>query len=125
MDIETLQKICNSYPGVSEDIKWENDLCFCVASKMFLVIGLDRVPTTASFKVTEEEFDELSSREGFKPAPYLAKNKWIWVDDIGRMNKKEWESSARKAYELIKSKLPKKTQSALEEEGRRKSAQNN
>jgi predicted DNA-binding protein (MmcQ/YjbR family) len=113
MNIETLQDICNKFPGVTEDIKWENHLCFCVAEKMFLVLGLDEKPTTASFKVGDEEFDEISSREGFKPAPYMARNKWVFVDDISRMNKKEWQQRAKNAYELIKSKLPKKTQAAL------------
>jgi predicted DNA-binding protein (MmcQ/YjbR family) len=113
MDVETLQKICSKFPGVTEDIKWENHLCFCVAEKMFLVTGLDETPVTASFKVSDEEFDEISSRKGFKPAPYMARNKWVFVDDISRMNKKDWELRAKNAYELIKSKLPKKTQAAL------------
>jgi predicted DNA-binding protein (MmcQ/YjbR family) len=113
MDIETLQGICSKFPGVTEDIKWENHLCFCVAEKMFLVTGLDQTPVTASFKVSDEEFDELSARKGFKPAPYMARNKWVFVDDISRMNKKEWQQRAKTAYELIKSKLPKKTQAAL------------
>ncbi len=113
MDVETIQNICNKFPGVTEDIKWENHLCFCVAEKMFLIIGLDETPTNASFKVSDEEFDEISSREGFKPAPYMARNKWVFVDNISRMTKKEWQLRALNAYELIKSKLPKKTQAAL------------
>jgi predicted DNA-binding protein (MmcQ/YjbR family) len=113
MDIESLQAICSKFPGVTEDIKWENHLCFCVAEKMFLVLGLDEVPITASFKVADEDFDEIAARKGFKPAPYMARNKWVSVDDIGRMTKKEWQQRAREAYELIKSKLPKKTQAAL------------
>ncbi len=113
MDIETLQEICSKYPGVTEDIKWEHHLCFCVAEKMFLMLGLDDTPITASFKVSDEDFDEISSRKGFKPAPYLAKNKWVYIDDISRMNKKEWQTIILNAYEIIKSKLPKKTQAAL------------
>jgi len=113
MDIETLQNICNRFPGVTEDIKWENHLCFCVAEKMFLILGLDDTPVTASFKVSDEDFDEISSRKGFKPAPYMARNKWVWVDDIRRMKHKEWQIVASNAYELIKKKLPKKTQAAL------------
>lgn len=113
MDVETLQSICNKFPGVTEDIKWEHHLCFCVAQKMFLMVGLDDTPITASFKVSDEDFDEISSRKGFKPAPYLAKNKWVHLDDIGRMNSKEWQTITANAYELIKSKLPKKTQAAL------------
>jgi predicted DNA-binding protein (MmcQ/YjbR family) len=113
VDFETIQDICQQFPGVTEDIKWENHLCFCVAEKMFLVLGLDETPPTASFKVGDDEFDEISSREGFKPAPYMARNKWVFTDNISRMNRQEWQQRARNAYELVKSKLPKKVQAAL------------
>jgi predicted DNA-binding protein (MmcQ/YjbR family) len=43
---------------------------------MFLVIGLDSSPTSASFKVTEEEFEEMTNSTGFQPAPYVARYKW-------------------------------------------------
>jgi predicted DNA-binding protein (MmcQ/YjbR family) len=113
MDIEVIQEICRQFPGVTEDIKWENHLCFCVAGKMFIILGLDETPTTASFKVSDDEFDELSTREGFRPAPYMAKNKWVFIDNISRMNKKEWQQRAADAYQIIKSKLPKKVQAGL------------
>lgn len=109
MTIEDLQQICKSLPAVTEDIKWEHDLCFLIGGKMFLVAGLDQSPVTASFKVTDEEFEELTARDGFKPAPYMAKHKWVYVDDISKVNKKEWTSFIKQSYQLIQSKLPKKT----------------
>lgn len=105
MNIEDLQSICKALPAVAEDIKWGNDLVFSVGGKMFCVAGLDQSPTSASFKVKDEEFEEMCSREGFKPAPYVAKYKWIWLDDISRMNKKEWQHYAKQSYELVKAKL--------------------
>ncbi len=44
---------------------------------MFCVVGLDQFPTTASFKVKEDEFDEMCNRNGFKPAQYVARYKWV------------------------------------------------
>lgn len=113
MEIESIQHICKGFPGVTEDIKWENHLCFCVAGKMFLLLGLDETPTTASFKVSDEEFDEISSREGFKPAPYMAKNKWVKVDNINRMSNQEWQQRTKDSYEIVRAKLPKKIQTLL------------
>ncbi len=113
MTIEDIQSTCKKLPGVTEDIKWGNDLCFTVGGKMFLVLGLDQSPTTASFKVTDEQFEELSERAGFKPAPYMAKHKWIYIDDINRMSSKECKAFITQAYELIKQKLPKKVQAQL------------
>ncbi|MBL7727015.1 MAG: MmcQ/YjbR family DNA-binding protein, partial [Dinghuibacter sp.] len=37
MFIDQLRSITAKLPGVTEEVKWENDLCFCVAGKMFCV----------------------------------------------------------------------------------------
>ena len=113
MDIETLQQLCGALPGVTEDIKWEHDLCFSVGAKMFLVAGLDQNPTSASFKVPNDQYESLLSKHGFKPAPYMAKHKWVLIEDISLISKKEWPEYIRQSYELVKSKLPKKIQADL------------
>lgn len=111
MTIEQIQEICHKLPHTTTDIKWENHLCFNIGGKMYLILGMDEIPVNASFKVSEENFIELQEREGCKPAPYLARYKWIAVDDINRFSKKEWETLLRESYELILSKLPKKVTS--------------
>ena len=108
MTIEELQKICKKFKGVTEDIKWENHLCFNVGEKMFLVTSPDTIPNSASFKVSDGEFEELSQKEGFMPAPYLARYKWVHLDDINRLSKKQWEYYSQQSYQLIASKLPAK-----------------
>ncbi len=104
MHIEFLRQCCNSLPGTTEDIKWGHDLCFSVGGKMYCVSSVDP-PFTVSFKVADDEFDELSQTDGFMPAPYMARAKWVLVTDPSRLNKKEWETRIRNSYELIKSKL--------------------
>jgi predicted DNA-binding protein (MmcQ/YjbR family) len=113
MDIEQLRELCTSLPGVTEDIKWGNDLCFCIGGKMFCVAGLTESPVSASFKVTEDEFEEMASREGFKPAPYVAKYKWVLADDLNRMTRKEWEFYVGRSYALVRDKLPPKIKKTL------------
>ena len=113
MNIEELQQLCKSLPHVTEDIKWQNDLCFCIGGKMFCVIGLNQSPTSVSFKVLEEEFEELSQREGFKPAPYVAKYKWVWIEDINKMKKTEWKKYLQQSYDLVKDKLSAKLKKQL------------
>ena len=107
MDIDWLRKLCLSLPGTSEDIKWGNDLCFLIAGKMFCVSGLDH-PIKIAFKVPDEVFEELSITEGFIPAPYMARAKWVLVQDISMLTKKEWEEYILQSYALVKKKLPKK-----------------
>ncbi|AKD02748.1 MmcQ/YjbR family DNA-binding protein [Pontibacter korlensis] len=113
MTIENLQELCRQLPGVTESIKWEHDLCFCVGDKMFLIAGLDQTPTSASFKASPEEFDELSSCPGFSPAPYLARYKWVAVDDLNRLKPQEWEQYILASYRMVAQKLPRKVQKEL------------
>jgi predicted DNA-binding protein (MmcQ/YjbR family) len=113
MNVEDIQEICKALPAVTEDIKWGNDLVFSVGGKMFCVTGLNQMPTSASFKVTDEEFEEMCERDGFKPAPYVAKYKWVWIDDISKMKKAEWKKYLRQSYTLVKEKLPGKVKKEL------------
>ncbi|GEO04865.1 hypothetical protein AAE02nite_25290 [Adhaeribacter aerolatus] len=108
MTIEEIQNICQQLRGVTEDIKWENHLCFNVGGKMFLVTAPDSTPATASFKVPDEIFEEVAAKKGFSPAAYLARYKWVYVDNINRLNLEEWQAYIKQSYDLIFAKLPTK-----------------
>lgn len=112
MDIEGLRIICLSFPAVTEDVKWENNLCFCVGGKIFCIANLDP-PHTFSFKVTDEEYDELSQSDGFKPAPYLARAKWVLVVDSSKLSKADLKNYLQQSYRLISSKIPKNQRKKL------------
>jgi predicted DNA-binding protein (MmcQ/YjbR family) len=63
--------------------------------------------------VRDEEFEELSGQDGFEPAPYMARAKWVLVTKPGKMNKKEWERRVRDSYDMVKQKLTKKARTDL------------
>ena len=107
MDIEELQRFCLSLPAVSEDVKWENNLVFSVCGKMFCMYALDE-PFKCSFKVAEEDFEEVSNTAGFMPSAYLARARWVTLLQPGLLHKQEWQQYLRQSYELVKAKLPKK-----------------
>lgn len=113
MAIDDIQKICKKFPHATEDIKWETHLCYCIGEKIFIITSPDASPVNASFKVNEEDFAELTEKEGFIPAPYLARYKWIQVDNVSRLSNKQWEVYLKKAYELVKAKLPAKRKKEL------------
>jgi predicted DNA-binding protein (MmcQ/YjbR family) len=113
MDTEKLRSFCLNLPGATEGIKWEDHLCFMVGEKMFLITGLDD-SSNVNIKVTDEDFDFLTEREGIIPAPYMAKNKWVGITKRSALKKKEWEHYVKQSYEIIKSKLPKKKQREID-----------
>ena len=107
MDVGDLRSICTGLEGVTEDIKWGQDLCFVLSGKMFCVTPLSG-PFSVSLKVGEEEFHELCATPGIVPAPYVARYHWILIENPLRFKPKEWEHYIRQSYELVKAKLPAK-----------------
>jgi len=115
MEIEEIQQFCLDFPGVTEEIKWEHNLCFLVAGKLFLLVSLDEIPPRASFKVREDDFDEICCKTGFRQAPYFARNKWIMVEDIALPDRNTWKAFINNSYELVRMKLPAKTRKELDD----------
>lgn len=109
MNFEAAKALCRSFPGVTEDTKWDNDLVFSVGAKMFAVTNLGEA-TGISFKVEDERFLELSDRPGIIPAPYLARAKWVYVEDAAALGDAEAQQLLRRSYELVFAKLTRKLQ---------------
>jgi predicted DNA-binding protein (MmcQ/YjbR family) len=109
MNFESAKTLCRTFPGVLEDTKWDNDLVFSVGSKMFAITNLGEA-SGMSFKVEDERFLELTDRPGIIPAPYLARAKWVYVEDAKALDDDEAAQLLRKSYELVFAKLTKKLQ---------------
>ena len=109
-----LAETCRSLPGATESVKWGNDLVFCVGTKMFCVFGYDNQTLKGvSFKVPDERFLEYTDRDGFIPAPYLARARWVSLVDEHAAPVEELVEAVRTSYQLVRSKLPKKVQAEL------------
>lgn len=115
MDIEQLRGICAAWPGVSDSIKWEDDLVFSVADKMFVVTAL-RGPHRGrlSFKVDADRFLELTDQPGMMPAPYMARAFWVSITEPERFADADIAAFVRRSYELVRSGLSKKMQAKLD-----------
>jgi predicted DNA-binding protein (MmcQ/YjbR family) len=111
-DIDTLRSICKKLPGVTEDIKWGHDLVFSVGQKMFAVTGLEQ-PFTCSFKVPDEDYEDMIAQPGISPAPYMARNKWVLLSPGNKVNKKEFERLIQQSHKLVSDKLSKKLRTEL------------
>lgn len=120
MDIEWVRSVCLSFPQVTEEEVWENDLTFKVAGKMFAHSVLIPAPVWLSFKASPESFAELTERQGITPAPYLARAKWIALETKEALSREELAGLLRASYNMVVAKLPKKTQTVLAGEGRKR-----
>jgi predicted DNA-binding protein (MmcQ/YjbR family) len=110
-DIEALSK---DWPGVSSSIKWDDDLVFTVANKMFAVYCL-RGPhrERVSFKVDRERFLELTDQPGITPAAYMARAFWVTISEPDRFAHAKIGEFLRHSYELVFAGLSKKQQATL------------
>lgn len=114
MDPKRLEKLCGAWAGVTGSIKWEDDLVFSVADKMFVVTGLrgphkDRI----SFKVEADRFLELTDQPGMVPAPYMARAFWVSITEPQRFSDAQVDAFVRRSYELVRANLSKKLQAKL------------
>ena len=112
MKIDELRKYCLSFPGATEDIKWEADLCFSVGAKMFCVTGADG-GGGMSFKCTPEKFNELIEREGIDPAAYVGRYKWVHIEKPNAVTPTELKDLIAASYQLVFDKLPPKVKKTI------------
>jgi predicted DNA-binding protein (MmcQ/YjbR family) len=113
MALPWVRKFCLGLPHATEDVKWGNDLVFCIGKKMFAVTCLEPAKVALSFKCSPEVFAELIERPRIIPAPYMARAHWVALEDEDTLTRKELEPLLRSAYEQTLAKLPKKLQAEL------------
>lgn len=111
--VESIRKLCLSFPNATEQIQWGYDLVFKIGGKMFAITPLEPAPVFLTFKATHEAFAELMERPDIIPAPYLAPAKWVALENANAVTAQELASVLRTSYELVLGKLPKKTRDSL------------
>jgi predicted DNA-binding protein (MmcQ/YjbR family) len=113
MDIEWVRQHCLSHPHTTEQIQWGNDLLFKVGGKMFAGVPLEPAAVWLTVKADPEEFLELVERPGVIPAPYLARAKWIAIENERALPRSEILRLVSKSYEMVFANLSKKLQTEL------------
>lgn len=114
MDEPGLRDWAGAWPGVTEDVKWSDDLVFSVDDRMFCVLCVRGPHVGAlSFKVDDRRFLELTGQPGFVPAPYLARAHWVQLPRPGTLPEAELRALVRRSYELVRAKLSKRRQREL------------
>lgn len=114
VNFERARAFCARLPAATQDVKWGADLCFSVGGKMFAVTMLKGSKARGfSFKVDAHRFLELTDRPGIRPAPYLARAKWICVDDGDALTDAEARELLARSHALVASKLTRKLRVTL------------
>jgi len=91
-------------PGATLSIQWGDDHVFKVGGKMFAVTGPHG---GCSFKATDIAFEALTQSGRARPAPYLARARWVYFDALGPLDAAEVEGWLATAHQLVAGKLTK------------------
>lgn len=110
---EQIAEYCLSLPGAREDIKWGGVRVFSVAqSKMFALLHINGTDGL-SFKVDDDLFLGFCDRPGIRPAPYLARARWISMALPYPLSDAELSELLRRSHQLVVGKLPKRLKLGL------------
>jgi predicted DNA-binding protein (MmcQ/YjbR family) len=86
---------------VTSVVQWGADNVYKVSGRIFAVVGRQGV----SFKVSDIAFEALTESGRARPAPYLARAKWVRFDDLEAMDEAETAGWVVQAHALVAAKL--------------------
>jgi predicted DNA-binding protein (MmcQ/YjbR family) len=113
MGIDWIRDYCLSIPHTTEHVVWEDHLVFKVGGKMYAITSFEPAENWLAFKCTDEDFASLVEQPGVIPSPYLARAKWVSLQNESALRPSEVRQLLRQSYDLVFAKLSRKTRDAL------------
>jgi predicted DNA-binding protein (MmcQ/YjbR family) len=110
--LELTFNYCLSFPGVTAEEKWNEEMCFSVGEKLFCSMRVNP-PYKLSFKCTPDKFHSLIARPDIVPMPYLARYHWVQVKHPTTLNWTELQSFIQEAYDIVVGMLPPEEREAV------------
>lgn len=102
MSPEAIEACALALPGATLSVQWGDDHVFKVGGKMFAVLGS---AGGLSFKASDLAFEVLTEGGPARPAPYLARAKWVRFDDLDSLDPDEVADWLATAHGLVAAKL--------------------
>jgi len=103
MSPEGLRKAALGLPGASLVVQWGDACVYKVGEKMFAVS--DAAGRSLSVKVSDIAYEALTASGQARPAPYLARAKWVQFEDLAALDDAEVADWLRTAHALVAAKL--------------------
>lgn len=115
MDLESFREYCLAKPGVTEGTPFGDDcLVFKVSGKMYALLALDEIPTTANLKCDPDLALELRDRyEQVRPGYHMNKKHWNTVEIDSGVPDLELRKMIDHSYDLVVKSLPKAARAKL------------
>ena len=111
MTRDELHVAAMALPGATMDVQWGDDHIYKVGGKMFA--GVDGAYSNLSLKATDIAFEALTETGRARPAPYMARARWVMLDELAKEDAREVADWVRTSYELVAAKLTRKARAEI------------
>ncbi|MEN3349547.1 MAG: hypothetical protein V7632_3182 [Bradyrhizobium sp.] len=114
MRLKTFEAHCLRLPAATKVVQWEGTSVFKVGGKMFaLGGGFCEQSGGYMFKTSNMAYEILIEQGVARPAPYLARAKWVQLVGSNALPDTELKAYLGRAHALIVAKLTRKSRKAL------------
>jgi predicted DNA-binding protein (MmcQ/YjbR family) len=114
MTPENFHDFATALPGSTFDIKWGADRIYSVGGKMFASAGAEKDPAPKyAFKASDLAYEMLVEQGAARPAPYLARAKWVQLVSADALEDEDLKAYIAEAHRIVAGKLAKKDQARL------------
>lgn len=115
MTREEFDQYCGSLKATTHVVQWGDASVWKIGGKIFAICpywgkGKEH---KISFKCSDLNYQILCEVDGIIPAPYLARAKWVQIEDQNAMSDEDIKDYIKAAYDIISKKLTKKVQTEL------------
>ena len=93
---------CRALPAATMVVQWGDADVYKVGGRVFAIAGSRG---GISFKVTDIAYEALTQSGRARPAPYLARAKWVLFDDPAALDDAEVTAWLATAHALVAAKL--------------------
>ena len=106
---------CRSLPAATKVVQWEGTSVFKVGGKMFAIANgfVDHYGASFMFKASDMAYGLLIEQGLARPAPYLARAKWVQLVRDDALTDNELRAYLDQAHALVAAKLTRAVRKTL------------
>ena len=115
MTRQEFDKLCKALPKTTHVEQWGGASVWKIGGKIFAICSNwgSGPGAKISFKCSDMSYDLLRQQKGIVPAPYLARAKWVQIEDAKALSGKDLRAYIESAYRLVVAKLTKAKRAEL------------